>query len=108
MTEVNLDKREASLLTIADEMCETARLNGLLKDWEVFWKMESYRTEILANHSGEKDVFIQKYLYLRKLNPFKWVDYFIMAGLHPIKQLHYFHYALPPQWGASYLFKWMR
>lgn len=108
MTSQDVEGKVSSLRTILSEMQVYAKHNQLFNDCDVLLWIESFRHRILVELCPNKSRFTQEYLKLRKSNLLKWIDYCIIIGLHPIKQIRMFHYALPPRCGALYLYHWIR
>ena len=103
----NIERRVTSLHVVYREMIALAISNGLLKDRDVFSRIDVVRLWILFEFRSDIKRCLQEYLALRKVSPLRRIDYLIISGLHPLRQLRRFHFILPARLGALYQFIWL-
>ena len=102
------EKRIASLHTIACKMQAYAVEQHFASDSSIIKRIESFKDNLLRELLHDKARFKEEYRLLRNATPYKWKDYMAVNRLHIVKQLCFFHYALPAGSGAVYHLIWLR
>lgn len=102
------EKRIAALHTIAGKMQAYAAEHHFASDSFIIRRIESFKDNLLRDLLQDKARFKEEYRLLRNASPYKWKDYRQVNRMHIVKQLRFFHYALPARLGAVYHLIWLR
>lgn len=102
MTSTSLSKRMDSYKAIIPEMFRFSVAHHLKNNQGVHEWIEGWRWQMLEMLLNDRFAFKNAYNSLRKMMPKRWLDCFLMDGLHPYKQIRDFHMALPATLGAKY------